>query len=430
MEEVSVTSPRGELQQVVNESLRKYAELAIKVGVNLQPGQHLVIGYGQRQVLPEHVEFVRLLIEAGYDAGAKFVQVDWGDEWWMRETVKRGSLETLEARARWQAQWVEQLAKEGAAYIALPATNPDLYAGLDPVRVAKATRAIQASLREFNKRRTNDEYSWSLLSAPTQAWADKVYPELPESERVPALWRDILKCARATGDDPIADWREHLKNLKRRSDWLNSLGIRKLHYRSPGTDLTIEMPNGYFWTSASKDTPQGVPFVPNIPTEEVFATPLKTGVNGTVTSTLPLNHNGALIEELTLRFENGRIVEYSAKSGREALKNIIEADEGSHYLGEVALVPVNSPIAKMGRLFYNTLFDENASCHLAIGEAYPLIEGGRELPRSEWDKHGLNESMMHVDFMIGSPELDIDATTQSGEVVPIFRAGNWATDIK
>ncbi|GMA51478.1 aminopeptidase [Alicyclobacillus contaminans] len=411
----------------LQEKLKQYAQLAIRVGLNLQPGQHLVIGYGQRQVLPEHVEFVRMVVDAAYDAGAKFVQVDWGDEWWLRETIARGDLDTLAARARWQAQWVEQLAKEGAAYLALPATNPDLFVGVDAERVTRGTRSIQSALREFNKRRTNDEYAWTLMGAPTQAWADKVYPELPAEERIPALWRDILACARVIGDDPIAGWQQHIRNLHKRSEWLNGLNIRSLHYQGPGTDLTVELPDGYFWTAASKDTPQGVTFVANIPTEEVFTAPKKTGVNGVVTSTLPLNHNGTLIEGLTLRFEHGRIVEYGAKSGEAALKNIVEADEGSHYLGEIALVPVESPIAKMNRLFYNTLYDENASCHLAIGEAYPLVEGGQTLKREEWEAHGLNESIMHVDFMIGSPELNIDATTADGTQVPIFRQGNWAT---
>jgi aminopeptidase len=411
------------------EDLRKYAELAIKVGVNLQPGQPLVIGYALRQVLPEHIEFARTLTEVAYEVGAKFVQIDWGDERWLRETVRNGSLETLEARARWQAEWVEQLAKEGAAFIAIPSPDPDLYKGIDLSRVTAATRAVAKAFQPFNQRRTNDDYAWTLVSAPTQAWANKVYPELPEDERVEAMWRDILICARAVGENPVADWKAHLDNLGKRSAWLNHLGIKRLHYKAPGTDLTIEMPETHFWTSALKDTPNGVPFVANIPTEEVYSVPLKTGVHGVVSSTMPLNHNGNLIEGLQLRFENGRIVEYSAKTGQDALRNIIESDEGSHYLGEVALVPVDSPISKLNRLFYNTLYDENASCHLAIGSSYPLIQGGRNIPHQEWEKYGLNDSLVHVDFMMGSAHLDIDAETRAGETVPIFRKGQWATTL-
>lgn len=413
----------------MNEQLKKYAELAIKIGVNLQPGQNLVIGYGVRQVLPEHIEFARLLVEAGYDAGAKFVHVDWGDEWWIRETVKRGSLETYEARAKWQAAWVEKLAAEGAAFLAIPATDPNLYRGVDPQRVTEASRAVSNSFRPFNDRRTNNEYSWVLLSAPTQAWADQVYPEVPETDRVDALWKGILACARADGPDPVSHWRDHLKNLKKRSDWLTNLRVKELHYTGPGTDLNIEFHEQHFWTAASQDTPAGVSFVANIPTEEVYSVPLKTGVNGVVTSTLPLNHNGTIIEGIRLRFEQGRIVEYSAKSGEDALRSIIEADEGSHFLGEVALVPVDSPISQMGRLFYNTLFDENASCHLAIGKAYPLVEGGHKLDRSQWEHYGLNDSLMHVDFMIGSSELNIDAKTQDGRNVAILKNGRWVEGV-
>jgi aminopeptidase len=411
------------------EQLKKYAELAVRVGVNLQPGQHLVIGFATRQVLPDHIEFARCLTEAGYDAGAKFVQIDWGDEWWLRETIRRGSLDTLAARAQWQNQWVERLAEEGAAFIAIPAADPELFQGVDPDRVRQALQSIAMAFREFNDKRTNDEYTWTLVSAPTKPWADKVMAHLPESERVEALWQAILKAARADGADPVSDWKVHLGNLRKRADWINGLGIRKLHYHAPGTDLTVEMPDGHFWSAAGHNSAQGVPFVANIPTEEVYATPHKYGVNGTVRSTMPLNHNGTLIEGIELRFEKGRIVEYRAQTGQEALSSIIETDEGSHYLGEVALVPVDSPISQMGLLFYNTLFDENASCHLAIGRAYPLIEGGNKLPRDQWDARGLNDSLMHVDFMIGSEELDIDAETKDGQIVPIFRKGRWVTQV-
>ncbi|MCY0876874.1 MAG: aminopeptidase [Firmicutes bacterium] len=414
---------------VSQEQLKKYADLAVRVGVNIQPGQPLVIGYWNRPVLPPHIAFSRLLIEAGYDAGASFVQVDWGDEWWMRETVRRGSLDLLAARARWQAQWVEELAAQGAAYLAIPAADPDLYKGIDPALVGEADRLQTEAINPFNFRRTNNEYSWSLLSAPTQAWADKVHANLPPEQRVDALWEDILFCSRASGSDPVAAWEEHLQNLGKRRDWLNHLRIRSLTYRAPGTDLTITLPDHHFWAVAQSKTPAGVPFIANIPTEEVYSVPLKTGVDGVVTSTMPLNHGGALIEGMQLRFVGGRIVEYTAKSGLEALRHIIEMDEGSHFLGEVALVPVNSPIAERGRLFYNTLFDENASCHFAIGKAYALIEGGSKLPRSEWEAHGLNDSLMHVDFMVGSAQMDITATTQSGETVEIFRQGRWATPV-
>lgn len=412
-----------------NEQLRKYAHLVVRVGVNLQPGQNLVIGYADRQVYPEHIEFARVLTEIAYEAGAKYVHIDWGDEHWKRELVKHGDLDTYEARARWAVEWVERLAEDGAAFIAIPAADPELYKGLDSERVTVATRTVKSIFRPFNDRRTNNEYSWTLASAPTQAWANKVHPELPENERIARLWQDIFACTRSDGADPVGEWHTHLDNLEKRSAWLNGQRMRKLHYRGPGTDFTVEMAKGHFWKSGAATTPAGVAFVANMPTEEVYSVPDKSGVNGVVTSTLPLNHNGTVIEGIRLRFENGRIVEYSATAGEEALRSIVETDEGSHYLGEVALVPVGSPIQKRGVLFYNTLFDENASCHLAIGNAYALIEGGEALPHSEWAAHGLNESLMHVDFMIGSDQLDIDAETETGSTVPIMRAGKWVADV-
>lgn len=411
------------------ENLKKYAELALKVGLNLQKNQVLVVGYGNRQVFPEHVEFARILTEVAYDMGAKFVQVDWGDEQWLRDTVARGDLKTLEARYRWQVQWIEQLASEGAAYLALPASNPDLFRGVDSNRVAAAERMHREIYQPFTRRRTNEEYSWSLLSVPTQAWADKVFPHIAAPQRVEALWEAILTCSRALSAHPVAEWKDHIQRLRSRAGQLNQMNLAKLHYMGPGTDLWIEFHPKHFWKAALNTTPEGTEYVPNMPTEEVFTAPLKSGVNGTVRSTMPLNHAGALIEGLELRFENGRIVDYKAESGLEALKSIVETDEGSHYLGEVALVPVNSPIAERNLLFYNTLFDENASCHLAIGMAYPLIEGGRELPRPDWEGQGLNDSLVHVDFMIGSEELDIIAELADGSLVPVMEKGKFTGSI-
>ncbi len=411
------------------DQLRKYADLVVKVGANLQPGQNLVIGWGLRQVLPDHIEFARSLMDAGYAAGAKFVELAYGDEWWLRETFRQGNIDTLSERFKRQAEWIEHLADEGSAFISIPSSDPNLYRGVDAARVNEADRVIAAALRPFNDKRTNGDYQWTLASAPTKEWADVVFPDLAPTDRFEALWDAILASARADGNDPVSAWQMHVSDLHERRAYMNDLEIEELHYRAPGTDLRIRMPKGHYWTAASQDTPEGITFVANIPTEEVYSAPAKYGVNGTVTSTMPLNHNGTLIDGISLTFENGRIINYSAAHGQEALASIIETDEGSHYLGEVALVPADSPIAKRGLLFYNTLFDENASCHLAIGKAYPLIEGGRNLPQSEWEGHELNSSLKHVDFMIGSPSLNIDALTRSGTTVPLFRNGKWATSL-
>lgn len=419
----------AETVMVDERRLRKYAELAIRIGVNLQPGQPLVVGYWRDPVLPAHVDFARMLCATAYDVGASFVQVEWGDEWWLRETAGRGALDLYAARCKAQAEWVARLADAGAAFLRIPAADPGLFAGVDGVRVAQAERVMNEAFNAFNFRRTNDMYRWSLVAAPTQPWADQVHPELSRDRRVPALWEDILTCARADGDDPVSDWKVHLAALRRRRDWLNALGVREMHYVGPGTDLCISLPAHHRWAAAGHETDAGVPFVANIPTEEVYTVPLKTGVQGVVASTLPLNHGGALITGIRLRFERGRIVEYSAGQGQEALRHIIETDEGSHYLGEVALVPVDSPIARRGTLFFNTLFDENASCHVAIGKAYPLIAGGHTLAREAWAEHGLNDSLVHVDFMIGSPTLRVTARTAAGSEVPVLENGRWVEEV-
>lgn len=406
--------------------LRRYAELAVRIGVNVQEGQPLVIGYWHDPVLPTHAEFARLLVEAGYAAKASFVHVDFGDELYTRETVRHGDMEHYKAYCEWKASWAERMAAEGAAFLRIPAGDPGLFQEVDQARVGAASRIMNQAFDAFNFRRTSGDYSWSLVSAATQPWADKVHPELPPEDRMEALWADILSCARATGADPVSDWNAHRQELRRRAEWLNQLGVRELHYEAPGTDLWIGLPEGNRWSGGGGETNSGIAHVANIPTEEVFTAPHRARVRGVVSSTMPLNLGGSLIEGIRLRFEEGRIVEYSATKGQDALRNVIELDDGSHYLGEVALVPVDSPISERGTIFYNTLFDENASCHLAIGKAYPLIEGGRDLARSEWLSHGLNDSLTHTDFMIGSEHLNITAVTMGGQEAPIFRRGRWA----
>lgn len=406
--------------------LRKYADLAVRIGVNLQEGQPLVIGYWHDPVLSAQAEFARMLVEAGYAAGASFVHVDWGDEQYTRETVRQGDMDHYRAYCEWQARWAERMAAEGAAFLRIPAGDPGLFTGVDQARVGESVRIMNQAFDSFNFRRTGGEYSWSLVCAATRPWADKVHPDLPEEERVKALWEDILFCARASGTDPVADWNVHRQELRRRAGWLNRLRVRELHYEAPGTDLWIGLPEGHRWSGAGDETKAGIPYIGNIPTEEVFTAPHRDRVRGVVSSTMPLNHGGSMIEGIRLRFEAGRIVEYSAARGQDVLANVIETDDGSHYLGEVALVPVDSPISERGTIFYNTLFDENASCHLAIGKAYPLIEGGRELDRSEWLGHGLNDSLTHTDFMIGSEHLKITAVTETGQETPVFHRGLWA----
>ncbi|HET7616529.1 MAG TPA: aminopeptidase, partial [Bacillales bacterium] len=240
------------------------------------------------------------------------------------------------------------------------------------------------------------------------------------------LWDTVFKMTRADREDPVAAWDEHQKSLNEKVEYLNRKKFAKLHYLAPGTDLTIAFPEGHKWVGGGSPNEDGVDFIANIPTEEVFTLPLKTGVNGTVSNTKPLNYSGNLIDHFSLTFENGRIVDFDAEQGKDTLKRLIETDEGSHYLGEVALVPNDSPISQSGLIFFNTLYDENASCHLAIGKAYPSsLEGGSKMDAEELEQQGANSSLAHVDFMIGSDKLDIDGITKDGDVEPLFREGNW-----
>lgn len=406
--------------------LRRYAELVVRVGVNVQPGQPVLIGREGRAVLPDQVPFVRLLVEAAYAAGAGYVEVLYGDEWWVRETALRGAPELYRARCEAWVRWAEDLASRGACFVSIPASDPDLFAGVDPALVARLQKDASEPFRALAERISAHEVAWTVIASPTAAWAARVHPELPAERRVDALWEDILTCARATEADPIADWTAHQAALRRRRQWLDGLGIAELHYEAPGTDLQVELPAGHFWGGGGAETAAGLPFAPNIPTEEVFSAPHREGVRGTVRATMPLNHGGALIEGIRLRFEQGRVVAAEADSGEEALRHLLATDDGSARLGEVALVPTDSPIARRGTLFYNTLFDENASCHLALGRAYPMVAGAAGQGRAALAARGLNDSLVHVDFMIGCPEMDITARTRDGATVPVFRAGRWA----
>ena len=402
--------------------LEKYAELAVKVGVNIQKGQELVIN------APIHaIEFVRLVTDKAYQAGAKEVHFRWSDDALTLSRYTYAENEVFQHYPDWEAEGLLTLAKRGAAFLDLRTPNLDLLNSIDPEKIAMDNRTASEALDPYKQYRMADKVSWSILAVPSEEWANKLFPELETQKGVEKLWETLFKMTRADREDPIEAWKEHQKTLDEKLNYLNQKKYHKLHYTAPGTDLTIEFPKGYQWAGGAAENAAGTKFFPNIPTEEVFTLPLKTGVNGVVTSTKPLNYSGTLIEKLSLTFKDGRIVDFNAERGYETLKRLIETDEGSHYLGEVALVPNNSPISESGLIFYNTLYDENASCHLAIGKAYPkCIENGVNMTQEELETKGVNKSLTHVDFMIGSAELQIDGITESGEKEPVFREGLWA----
>lgn len=403
------------------QKLEKYAELAVKNGVNIQKGQELVV------TAPiSAVDFVRLVTEKAYQAGAKQVHFRWSDDALTLTRFKYAPDEAFQEYPDWAAKGLEVLAENGAAFLDIRVPNPDLLTEVDPEKIAKDNKTTATALSDYRDYRMSDKVSWSLVSIPSEEWAKTVFPDLDVKEAVEKLWESIFSMTRADRDDPVAAWEDHKQQLSEKATFLNKKKYKKIHYKAPGTDLTIEFNKAHLWASAAASHPDGTDFIKNIPTEEVYTLPLKTGVNGKVTSTMPLNYSGTLIEELSLTFENGRIVDSSAKSGYETLKRLIDTDEGSHYLGEVALVPNNSPISQSGLIFFNTLFDENASCHLAIGKAYPTcIENGTQMSQDELEQNGVNNSLTHVDFMIGSSDLDIDAETDSGEIEPLLRNGLW-----
>ncbi len=403
-------------------NLTKYAELAVKIGVNIQPNQYLYIAASI-----ESAPFVQVVTKIAYEIGAKQVFVDYTDDQITRARYELAPEDSFDFFPPWKVQEREWLAEEGAAFMSIVSQSPDLLSGIDSKRIAAFQKASGTALNKYRQYVQSDKISWTVIAAPSKQWARKVFPDLPEEKQVDALWDAIFKATRANLDNPVEAWAQHNDNLHEKVDYLNNKNYAKLHYTAHGTDLTIELPKGHLWCGAGSINEKGEEFMANMPTEEVFTVPHKDGVNGYVSSTKPLSYGGNIIDNFKLTFENGRIVKVEAEQGEEVLKNLVATDEGSHYLGEVALVPFHSPISQSNILFYNTLFDENASNHLAIGSAYAFcIEGGKSMSRDELKANGLNESITHVDFMIGSEQMNIDGITADGQAEPVFRNGNWA----
>ncbi|MBO0960668.1 aminopeptidase [Neobacillus sp. MM2021_6] len=402
--------------------LEKYAELAVKVGVNVQRGQTLVV-----QATLDAAKFVRLVVKKAYEVGAHNVVVNWNDDTVTRTRYELAPDEAFTEYPIWRAKEMEDLADSGAAFMSIISSSPDLLKGVNPERIANFNKAAGKALGNYRKAAQSDKVSWTVIAVPSEAWAAKVFPDAPAETQVNMLWDAIFKAVRVDVENPVDAWKKHDEALHEKVHYLNEKRYQKLHYSAPGTDLMIELPEKHLWVGAGSVNEKGFEFMANMPTEEVFTVPLKTGVNGTVASTKPLSYGGNIIDRFSVTFENGKIVGVKAEEGEEILKRLVETDEGSHYLGEVALVPFNSPISQSNVLFFNTLFDENASNHLAIGSAYAFcIEGGKKMTSEELSKNGLNESITHVDFMIGSAAMDIDGITADGKSEAIFRAGNWA----
>ena len=406
-----------------NELLEKYATLLVKTGINIQNNQILVINCPI-----ECAAFARRVSRIAYVEGAREVVMNWRDELSSKIKFMLAPEEIFEEYPDWQRDFYLSNVRKGAAFLSISASDPELMKDVNTERMSKSHKASSTAIREYRERLMSNRNVWCVASIPTVAWAKKVFPELSEDEAVEKLWDSIFKTVRVDLEDPVAAWQTHKDNLKKNMEFLNLNKFKYLQYKnSLGTDLKIELPEEHLWLGGSEYTPQGIEFIANMPTEEIFTVPSKTGVNGVVVSSKPLNYNGNLIEEFSLTFKLGRIVEFTAKKGYETLKSIIDTDAGSSYLGEVALVPHDSPISNSNILFYNTLFDENASCHLAIGKAYPVcIKNGENLSDEELAILGVNDSLAHEDFMVGTADLQIIGIKEDGKEVPVFVNGNFA----
>ncbi len=411
------------------QKLEKYAELAVHVGNNIQPGQRLLImgRWLNRGVPLELTPLVQKVVKVAYKAGAPFVDVIWADQSIDLLRHQYAPRDSFEEYPKWFLSALLEYLERGDALMVIFAENPELYKDQDQDLVALATKTAIANFEPGLKYVTGNIVNWAGLSAPIKDWADLVLPDLPQEERLDRMWEAIFKICRIDHDDPISAWKDHLANLRERCNYLNARRYSALSYKGPGTDITIGLATHHRWQSGGMTNTAGVMYTANIPTEEVFCLPDKGRAEGVVRASMPLSYGGNLIEDFQLTFKQGRVVDVDVKKGATTLNGILDMDDGARHLGEVALVPHSSPISQLGWLFYNTLFDENAASHIALGRGIrACLEGGPEMSAEDFDAAGGNYSKVHVDFMIGSDELDIDGISQDGSSEPVMRSGEWA----
>lgn len=406
-----------------NENLKKYARLIAETGVNVQDNHTVVL-----QISVDQAPLARLITEEAYRLGAAEVIVQWSDETIQREFLSHAATDRIENVPQYKIDQTDDWIAKGASRISVVSSNPDALAGVDAQRVAAFQAANGKALVNLRKATQANKVSWTVVAAASEGWAAKVFPELATSEeQVDALWNEIFKTTRIYEENPVIAWDIHDKKLQEKAAELNEQQFTALHYTAPGTDLTIGLPKNHLWEGAGSYNARGEEFMANMPTEEVFTAPDSRRVDGYVSSTKPLSYAGTIISEMKFTFKDGKVVDFSAEQGEEALKNLLAIDEGAKHLGEVALVPDPSPISQSGLIFYNTLFDENASNHLAFGSAYAFnLQGGTEMSEEELAEAGLNRSQTHVDFMVGSDKMNIDGIKEDGTIVPVFRNGDWA----
>jgi len=404
-----------------DERLDRLAEIAVRVGLRLRPGQEVVV------TAPiEGLPLVRRITAHAYKAGAALVTTLFNDDESTLQRFRHGADESFDHAAGWLYDGMAAAFKAGAARLAVVGDDPALLSRQDPAKVARANRARSIAYKPALDHIVNFDVNWTIVSCATPAWAKAVFPDAPTSEAVALLWDAIFTASRVDGADPIAAWERHDEALAARTALLNAKRYAALRFRGPGTDLTVGLADEHHWEGGATQAKNGIICNANIPTEEVFTTPHRLRVNGTVRATRPLSYQGTLIEDIAVRFEEGSIVESHARTGADVLAKVLSTDEGARRLGEVALVPQSSPISRSGVLFYNTLFDENAASHIALGQAYAkCIRNGATLSAEELTRRGANSSLIHIDWMIGSGEIDVDGLDPAGSAEPLMRKGEW-----
>ena len=407
---------------ISEDRLDRLARVAVKVGLNLQPGQDLILT-APLSAAP----LVRRIVAHAYQAGAGLVTPIYADEEVTLARYANASDDSFDRATDWLYEGMAKAYAKNTARLAIVGENPMLLSEQDPAKVARASRANAMAYKPALEKISGFDINWTIVAWPSVAWAKLVFPDLPELEAQAKLADAIFSASRIDGTDPVADWAAHSARLAERSAWLNSKRFHALHFTGPGTDLKVGLADGHEWHGGASTAKNGVNCNANIPTEEVFTTPHAHRVEGHVSATKPLSHQGSLIEGIRVTFKDGRITEATATRGQDVLQKLIASDEGASRLGEVALVPHSSPISQSGLLFYNTLFDENAACHIALGQCYAkCFVGGDKITPEEVKAQGGNASMIHVDWMIGSDQIDIDGLDEAGNPTPVMRKGEWA----
>ena len=407
----------------MNQKLEEYARLAVRMGCNLQKGDTMLL-----RTPVDCAAFARMIVKEAYEAGAREVVVNWSDEHIARMKFLHAEEAVFDTFHAWEKVQYEELTKGKFVLLTIYAEDPEALKGVDADRIRRYSLVRQKAMKEINDKIMASEFSWNIVSVPVPSWAKKVFPDLSEEEAMEALWEAIFQTMRIDGSGTaVKRWEAHLASLKEKCDKLNALSLKTLHYQTElGTDFTVDLPEGALWCGGAECNKQGIPFVANMPTEEVFTAPQKYSGNGTLVASRPLCLNGTMVTKIRFTVENGKIIKAEAEEGLDVLQKSLALDEGSSYFGELALVDYDSPISNQKLTYFNTLFDENASCHIAFGAAYPdCIEGAEDLSPEELEARGINDSLNHEDFMIGTKETEITGITKNGETVQIFKNGNF-----